>query len=144
MQDPFVPGVNFSLLLMLQNEAVITPKSLLVFNHPENKAVLNLQHGSGDFQVDLSTKSRLPVAKVEYSPGSEQILLFPIAEGQLRIVVNDLCLEADDDIFATVYVAGIYSIQVVVADKVQLDNTILAFVRLLDNRGMAFPSVQHR
>ena len=129
---------------MLQNEAEITPNSLLVFNHPENKAILNIKHGSGDFQVDLSTKSRLQVAKVDYSPGSNEVMVFPVAEGQLRIVVNDLCLEADNEISAAVYVAGMYSIQVIVADKVQVGNSILAFVKLLDNRGMAFPSVQHR
>lgn len=144
VQDPFVPGINFSLILMLQNEADITPNFLLVFNHPENKATLSINHGSGHFQVDLSTKSRLSVAEIDYSPGNQQVTVVPIAEGQLKITVNDLCLAVDNEISSTVHVAGMYSIQVAVADKVQVENSILAFVRILDSHGTAFPSSQHR
>lgn len=144
IQDPFIPGINFSLLLMLQNEAVITPNFLLVFNHPENKATLNINDGSGHFQVDLSTKSRLSVAEVDYSPGNQQVTVVPSAEGQLKITVNDLCLAVDNEISSIVHVAGMYSIQVAVADKVQVENSILAFVRILDTHGTPFPSSQHR
>lgn len=144
VQDPFVPGINFSLILMLQNEADITPNFLLVFNHPENKATLSINHGSGHFQVDLSTKSRLSVAEIDYSPGNQQVTVVPIAEGQLKITVNDLCLAMDNEISSTVHVAGMYSIQVAVADKVQVENSVLAFVRILDSHGTAFPSSQHR
>ena len=72
---------------MLQNEAEITPNSLLVFNHPENKAILNIKHGSGDFQVDLSTKSRLQVAKVDYSLHIVALVVIEFASnGKIRDV----------------------------------------------------------
>lgn len=62
----------------------------------------------------------------------------------MRVNVLDLCLEVDGVITASVVVAGIHSIEVTVADKVQVGNTTLAFVKVLDARKVAFPADQLR
>ena len=89
-------------------------------------------------------KSRLPVVDLDYSSDIRQIAVTPLAEGQLKVTVNDLCLEVDGETSADVFVASMYSIQVTVADKVQVGNWIIAFVKVLDNRQMPFPATQHR
>ena len=56
----------------------------------------------------------------------------------------DLCLEVDKDPVLEIRVAGVFSIQVMVADKVQVGNTTLAFVRLLDGQQNRFSASQFR
>ena len=142
-QPPFSPGVNSSLTLLLRNEPSLSPKEILLFNHPQNKAALTISHGSGHFRVDHVTKTR-PPASVDYIPEQGEISLTPITEGAMKVLVHDLCLETDSVAMSTVIVAGVYMIEVQVKDKLQLGNSTLAYVRILDNRQMPFPANQLR
>ena len=89
------------------------------------------------------TKSR-PPASVSYIPEQGEILLTPVNEGAMKVSVHDLCLETDSIAMSTVIVAGVYMIEVQVTDKLQLGNSTLAYVRILDNRQMPFPADQLR
>ncbi len=62
----------------------------------------------------------------------------------MTISLTDLCLEMDKAASSAVIVAGVYSIEVQVTDKLQLDNSSLAFVRVLDSRQLPFPVDQLR
>ena len=42
----------------------------------------------------------------------------PLAEGHVKVVLRDLCLEVSREVSANIYIAVIYSIQVQVPDKV--------------------------
>ena len=72
-QDPFAPPVNFSLALLLQNEPILYPSTLLVYNHPSNKVTVSILHGSSYFAVDHIIKPRPPVADIIYIKESHQI-----------------------------------------------------------------------
>ena len=53
-------------------------------------------------------------------------------------------MEVDKDPILEIRVAGVFSIHVMVADKVQVGNTTLAFVRLLDGQQNPFLASQFR
>ena len=89
------------------------------------------------------TKTR-PPANAVYSSDIGEIALTPVVEGVMKISVYDLCLEVDKVATSVVHVAGVYSIEVTVTDKLQLGNSTLAFVRVLDNRHVPFPANQLR
>ena len=89
------------------------------------------------------TKTR-PPASMHYSAKTHEIVLTPFSDGEMKLTVVDLCLEVDRPITATVMVAGIQSIEVTVADKLQLGNSTLAFVKVLDFRQTPFPANQLR
>lgn len=138
-----VPGVNFSLSLLLRTEPELSSPELLLFNHPQNTAVLMVSHGSGHFHIDHLTQKR-PPATVVYSPDVGEITVTPVVEGVMKISLHDLCLEVDKVVTSVIHVAGVYSIEVTVVDKIQLGNSTLAFVRVLDSRHIPFPVSQLR
>ena len=143
LQDPFSPAVNYSLSLLLRQEPELTPPSLLLFNHPGNKAVVSINHGSGHFRLDYMTKAR-PPADVGYNSDLRQISVTPFNDGEMRVRVMDHCLEVSKDPILVLRVAGVYSISLVVADKIQVDNSTLAFVKLLDAQQTPFPASQFK
>ena len=138
-QDPFTPAVNYSLSLLLRSEPTVVPSTLLIFNHPDNRNSLTIFNGSSYFRIDHAVKPRLPVADVEYIKefqridvsttlqschvwiirtfGMSHVQIHPLGEGLVKVTVTDLCL-AVADTMATVYVSSLYTVQVLVADKV--------------------------
>ena len=89
------------------------------------------------------TKTR-PPADTTYNSDSHQITVTPFVDGEMRVRVMDLCLEVDVDPVLVIRVGGVFSIHVAVADKVQVGNTTLAFVRLLDAQQNPFPASQFK
>ena len=70
--------------------------------------------------------------------------VYPKLEGS-RVHVRDQCLDLRTSLSSKVviHVSDIYSINVQVADKVQVDHSILACVQILDSHDSAFPSDQY-
>ena len=89
------------------------------------------------------TKTR-PPADTSYNTDTHQITVIPFVDGQMEVRVVDLCLEVDRDPILEIHVAGVFSVDVSVADKVQVGNTTLAFVRLLDGHQNPFSASQFR
>ena len=89
------------------------------------------------------TKIR-PPADTHYNSDTHHITVTPFLDGEMKVRVVDLCLEVNQDPILLVHVAGVYSIQVMVADKVQVGNSTLAFVRLLDSQQNPFPASQFK
>ena len=89
------------------------------------------------------TKTR-PPADTNYNSDAHQITVTPFVDGEMKVRVMDLCLEVDKDPILEIRVAGVFSIHVTVADKVQVGNTTLAFVRLLDGQQNRFTASQFR
>ena len=85
-----------------------------------------------------------PPADTNYNSDTHQITVTTFADGEMKVRVMDLCLEVDRDPILEIRVAGVFSIHVKVADKVQIGNTTLAFVRLLDGQQNPFPASQFR
>lgn len=89
------------------------------------------------------TKTR-PPADTNYNSDSHQITVTPFINGEMKVQIMDLCLEVDKDPVLEIRVAGVFSIHVMVADKVQVGNSTLAFVRLLDGQQNPFSASQFR
>jgi nuclear pore complex protein Nup210 len=141
--DPFSPPVSVSLSLLLQHEPILFPPSLLLYHHPSNMGSISILHGSSYFSVDHVTKPRPPVADIIYIKESHQININPLGEGDIHLYVHDLCLPIEP-ITGAVHISTIHSIQVTVPDKVQVGSSVVAHVRVLNDRAKAFPSNQHK
>jgi hypothetical protein len=89
------------------------------------------------------TKPRPPVADIIYIKESHQININPLGEGDIHLYVHDLCLPIEP-ITGAVHISTIHSIQVTVPDKVQVGSSVVAHVRVLNDRAKAFPSNQHK
>lgn len=136
-QETFSPGVVLSVTLLLRNSPTPSPSSLLLFNHPENHALITIQHGSRHFQV--SPISRVyPPAEIHYSPETQTINVVPFNEGKMLITIHDLCLDTGGVVTVAVAVGSVYKLEVAVADKVQVKNSTLACVQVLDMDGEPF------
>ena len=60
----------------------------------------------------------------------------------MRVAVVDLCLDVGTVETFTVVVGRIHRVEVMVSDKVQVDNSIIACVQVLNEEGFPFPSSQ--
>ena len=89
------------------------------------------------------TKAR-PPADINYNSDLHQMTVTPFTDGEMRVRVIDLCLEVSKDPVLVLRVAGVYSINLVVADKVQIGNSTLAFVTILDAQQNPFPVAQFK
>lgn len=94
--------------------------------------------------METSSPSSQRVATVHYAEKLHQVKLAPLADGELTIRCQDVCLASADEVIATVTVAGIHLLGVQVSDKVQVGSSIQAFVKALDRRGNPFTVNQHR
>lgn len=129
--------------LLLRNKPHLSPSFLFLYNHPGNQATLSIQHGSGHFHVEhVAQDMSRPPAEVNYSPKNHEIVLVPSREGHMKLEVQDLCLDVDRTEDVGVVVSGIYGIDVMVGDKIQVGSSLLACVHVLDQDGQPFPRHQ--
>nr|XP_054758778.1 nuclear pore membrane glycoprotein 210-like isoform X1 [Lytechinus pictus] len=125
-----VPSVSASLELGLVMEASIDPNRLSLFNHPSNKASLNLQGGSGHFLIRPNIAG---LAEMRYDEKKKQIEVIPLRDGTLVITAYDLCIATNQHATAQIHMAGVHTIDLKVVDKVQVDHEIRAAVQVLDS-----------
>ncbi|XP_071512100.1 nuclear pore membrane glycoprotein 210-like [Diadema antillarum] len=123
------PSVSASLELGLVMEAHIDPNTLHLFNHPSNKALLNLHGGSGHFLVRPSVAG---LADIRYNEKRKQIEVTPLHDGSLTITAYDLCIATTQHASAQIHMAGVHTIDLKVVDKVQVEHEIRAAVQVLD------------
>lgn len=129
------PDIQSTLSLLLVEDTVITPSKSSLFNHPKNSLTLQVNHGSGYYELVVSS---LNVAEVNYTEGSRSIKIVPKADGVLKLAMIDLCLPSKPAI-AEVHVLSVGSIKVDVAELVQKGSCINAVVRLFDTMGNILP-----
>ena len=68
----------------------------------------------------------------------------PSHEGRMKLAVQDLCLEVGRPEWVGVVVGGIYYLEVMVGDKVQLGSSLVACVQVMDSEREPFPRDQLR
>ncbi|KAJ8968307.1 hypothetical protein NQ314_002368 [Rhamnusium bicolor] len=120
--------ITASLALYLVDNAVISPSTITLFNHPGNKQIIKVKQGSGYFELALSTDD---VASVRYTESSREIEVIPLKSGELTIQLVDLCLVSRPaTLLVSVISVGI--IRVEMADKVEVGKCIPCIVRLYD------------
>lgn len=126
------PAISKSLEVVLVEEAVLSPSSVSVFNHPSNQVSLNIKHGSGYFYIEDFESQ---VLRAKYEQKSKSITVVPLNDGSQNFHVYDLCLDVDSHPMASLAVSGVGSIQVVVIDKVEVLSEVVAKVQVLDVHG---------
>ena len=113
-----------TLPLNLRQDAEINPNKLTIFHHPSNNDRVDIQHGSGFFDVGLAHE----IAQHEYNPKDQSINIIPKLNGETKLVVKDLCLRSKQAAMAEISVVGVHRVELVVDDKVQKGNSITAKV----------------
>ncbi|KAJ9594723.1 hypothetical protein L9F63_013997 [Diploptera punctata] len=129
------PEIKGSLSLILVNDTIITPNYTTVFNHPRNKAILQINQGSGYYDFVLSTEV---VADVNYIESTRIIEVIPKSDGTLKLGLRDLCLQSKPA-YAEIQVLGLGSIKLEVPDRVQKSQCVTAIVRLYDTLDNLLP-----
>ncbi|CAG5123932.1 unnamed protein product, partial [Candidula unifasciata] len=124
--------ISRSLELLLVEEAVLSPSSVSVFNHPSNKVGLEVLHGSGYFHLEVF-QSQVLTAKYNYKTRTVEVT--PLKDGTQTFTVYDLCIDVPSDPVATVSVSGVSSVQILVTDKIEVMKEVTASVQVLDLKG---------
>lgn len=123
-----LPVLATTIGLYLVDDTVVTPNEITLYNHPGNKVVLPIKQGSGYYKLILSSSF---VADVKYLSNTKEVQIKPVADGDLRIQLIDLCLQSKPAII-TVQVLSVHIIRVEMTDKVEINKCIPAIVRLYD------------
>uniref|UniRef100_A0A672IXM8 BIG2 domain-containing protein n=1 Tax=Salarias fasciatus TaxID=181472 RepID=A0A672IXM8_SALFA len=134
--SPLIP-VSSTLELLLVEDVKISPETVTIYNHPDVRANLVLQEGSGHFYVNTSVKDIVDVTFQE-AKGTAQVS--PIHPGVVKVMVHDLCVAFPAPAKATVHVTDILEVYVRVVDKVEIGKSVRAYVRVLDDEKKPFPA----
>ncbi|XP_063064114.1 nuclear pore membrane glycoprotein 210 [Engraulis encrasicolus] len=131
---PLIP-VSATLDLLLVEDVRVSPDAVTIYNHPDVRADLTLQEGSGYFFVNGSAAD---LADVQYqdAPGTAEVV--PKLPGVLQVMVHDLCLAFPAPATATVHISDILEVYVRVVDKVEIGKSVRAYVRVLDDNKKPF------
>ncbi|XP_054647663.1 nuclear pore membrane glycoprotein 210 isoform X2 [Dunckerocampus dactyliophorus] len=135
-QDPLTP-VSATLELMLVEDVNVFPDTLIIYNHPDVRANLALQEGSGHFFLNTSVKG---IADVVFHKAQRTAQIAPIHPGVVQVMVHDLCLAFPAPVKATVHVSDILEVNVRVVDKVEIGKSVRCYVRVLDDNKRPFPA----
>nr|XP_006822310.1 PREDICTED: nuclear pore membrane glycoprotein 210-like [Saccoglossus kowalevskii] len=126
-----IPTISKSLELILVKDALITPSTISIFNHPSSMVSLIVSGGSGYFYIESSQQN---IAQIKYLEKKKEIQVTPQFDGSVVITANDLCLYSPTHAVSHVYISGVNLIEVRVVDKVEINKDITASVRVLDSK----------
>ncbi|XP_052218938.1 nuclear pore membrane glycoprotein 210-like isoform X2 [Dreissena polymorpha] len=126
------PTISKSLELRLVEEAVVSPESVSVFNHPSNRVTLEIARGSGYFHM---VEGKAGVVGAKYQEKTKQIQVAPLTDGQSVLSVYDVCVASSKPAQVSVTVSGVGSIELSLMDKVEIGRDIQARVQVLDVTG---------
>eukprot|EP00911_Craspedida_sp_UC1_P000768 UC1_evm1s587 len=137
------PAVSAAQRLELAVQASLHPPSVLLFSHPENRVTLDVQDGSGVFDLSSSTFSPARVALVGQGGRTIGINVTGNVTGDLSLAINDACLVGVEPRRAEITVANVANVRVVARDLVQVGSTIGVTVCVADASGTFFLRDQH-
>lgn len=129
------PEIKATLTLIFVNDTIITPNHTSVFNHPQNRVNLQVNHGSGYYELVLSSEE---IADVNYLESTRVLEVTPKGDGLLKLALVDLCLVSKPAI-AEIQVLGVGSIKVEVPERVEQGQSVSAIVHLYDTMENLFP-----
>ncbi|XP_077585270.1 nuclear pore membrane glycoprotein 210-like isoform X2 [Stigmatopora nigra] len=134
--EVFAP-VSARLELIIIEEVTVFPDTLTLFNHPDVRVNLTLREGSGHFFLNTSIKD---IADVVLEDTQRAAQITPIQAGVVQVMVNDLCLALPSTAKATVHVSDILAVNLSMAEKVEMGNSIKFYVSVLDDNNKPFPA----
>ncbi len=136
-------SVSDTLQLQLVTDTEVMPKVVPLFNHPNNFATLSVDHGSGYFEIVNADQA---IVLHKFTSSNRSVHLTPSQEGSTSLIARDLCLMAtkEEKAKASVRVIGIHRVELLMVDKVQVDKSIRAEVKLWDQHDeLIVPSSAH-
>nr|XP_029132383.1 nuclear pore membrane glycoprotein 210 [Labrus bergylta] len=134
--EPLTP-VSATVELLLVEDVKVSPNTVTIYNHPDVRANLALQEGSGYFFINTSAKG---IVDVVFQEAQRSAQASPVQPGEVKVMVHDLCLAFPAPAKATVHVSGILEVYVRVVDKVEIGKSVTAYVRVLDDNKKPFPA----
>uniref|UniRef100_A0A4W3I726 Nucleoporin 210 n=1 Tax=Callorhinchus milii TaxID=7868 RepID=A0A4W3I726_CALMI len=134
--DPLFP-VSTTIELLLVEDVKVHPNNITIYNHPNVKAELSLQEGSGYFLINTSVSD---LVSITYKEAQSVAQVRPIHPGLLTVMIHDLCLAFLGPAKAEVHVSDILELYIRVVDKVEIGKTVTAYVRVLDQSKTPFLS----
>lgn len=126
--------------LLLVEDASLSPSMLTLFELEEGKA--EVKSGSGYFALQSPVTGEMSAS---YLPANRSVVVTPSGPGLASLVLSDLCLTARTEAKLDVTVSGLASVELTVADKVEVGSTLTATLTLLDASGFVLPAsaLQH-
>ncbi|XP_045469275.1 nuclear pore membrane glycoprotein 210 isoform X1 [Harmonia axyridis] len=123
-----LPPISTKLQLTLVEDITLSPNESTLYNNPGNKEMIDILHGSGYYQLHLSSDS---IARVKYLEKTHQIEIVPVETGELIVQVVDLCLPTAP-VTAVINIIAVGIIRVEMSDKIEVGKCIHSTVRLYD------------
>ncbi|KAF5274371.1 hypothetical protein FQA39_LY07251 [Lamprigera yunnana] len=123
--------IKDEIYLYLAEDPVAVQETVIIYNHPNNKKSVSVNHGSGYYELGLSSHD---IANVKYLETTHELEIVPLNEGELQVTLKDLCLSSLP-VLVNIYVVSIADIKVEMADKVEIGKCISSIVRLYDEYG---------
>ncbi|CAL4097838.1 unnamed protein product [Meganyctiphanes norvegica] len=130
-------ALSGTLPLRLVKDASLNPLSAVLYRHQENSLDLTVSGGSGFFSL---TKIESDIATLTYLPSDSTVRLQPLADGEVKVTLVDLCLDAVSPAMSVVRVASVVSLDMVMVERVELGGSLLAEVVAKDAAGLPLPA----
>ncbi|XP_071407089.1 nuclear pore membrane glycoprotein 210 isoform X2 [Pithys albifrons albifrons] len=129
MQYEAMVPVSATVELMLVEDVQVSPPDISIYNHPDIRAELFIKEGSGYFFINTSVPN---VVRVTHEKTRGVALVQPLLPGSVSVMIHDLCLAFPAPAEAEIHVSDIQELYVRVGDKVEIGQTVKAYVRVLD------------
>ncbi|KAF5275204.1 hypothetical protein FQR65_LT04236 [Abscondita terminalis] len=120
--------IKDEIYLYLGEDVTVLPNKIVIYNHFDNKRKISVSHGSGYFELALST---LEVAEIKYVENARELEIIPLAEGEVQVTLKDLCFPSLP-VVINIFVVSIHSIKVEMSDKVEIGKCVSAIVKVFD------------
>jgi nuclear pore complex protein Nup210 len=125
------PLIEANVNIYLVNDTVIVPSGLKILNDPNSKYYLQVNQGSGYYDLVLSNEE---VADVRYVEPTRTISIVPRKSGTLKVALLDLCL-ASKAAEVDIEVQQLAALEIESVNKVEKGKYITAHLQLYDTNG---------
>ncbi|KAI6647347.1 Nuclear pore membrane glycoprotein [Oopsacas minuta] len=147
-REQIVPPLYHTVFLLARTTLSLSPDSVNIYNYELNTVFLNITEGSGHFLLKTFQPNPLQLIEATHLPAVSAVQIVPLNEGYTTLIAEDLCLVPSPGgeahlARANILVSGIYAVEIQTVDKVQIGDSILGLVRVLDSSHNPFPSSQH-
>ncbi|XP_075431104.1 nuclear pore membrane glycoprotein 210 isoform X2 [Ascaphus truei] len=122
--------VSANLELLLVEDVKVQPSSISIYNHPDVTAEFTITEGSGYFFINNSASD---IVNTAFQEAEGIVVVYPLHPGTLTVMVHDLCLPFPAPAIVGIHVSDIFQVDVRVVDKVEIGETVKAYVRVLDS-----------
>lgn len=118
-------AANFT--LFLTNVTGFSHNDLILYNHPNNKRVIEILNGSSHFEIDIKNRN---LANINIS--NRKMEVQPLHSGIVHIKVYDLCMLSEPPAVLQINIVSVGIVRVEMVDKIEIGKCVSAIIRLYD------------